>query len=126
MNRDKAIIAVIDDEESIRKALERLLRSAGVVAHTFRSGADFFRSLEDEKPACFVLDLCMMPMNGFAVLDRLAQLNIKLPVIVITSDDKEETYERAINKGITAFLRKPIDDQVLLDAINDVVCPGAC
>ncbi|HEY8158778.1 MAG TPA: response regulator [Methylobacter sp.] len=86
----------------------------------------FFRSLEDEKPACLVLDLCMMPMNGFAVLDRLAQLNIKLPVIVITSDDKEETYERAINKGITAFLRKPIDDQVLLDAINDAVCRSAC
>lgn len=126
MNRDQAIIAVIDDEESIRKALERLLRSAGFTAHAFRSGADFFHSLENEKPACLVLDLCMMPMNGFAVLDRLTQLNIRLPVIVMTGDDKEETYVRAINKGITAFLRKPIDDQVLLHAINNVVCRGAC
>jgi FixJ family two-component response regulator len=118
MNSNKTIIAVIDDEESICKGLERLLRSAGFTARSFRSGVDFFRSLEGDRPACLVLDICMMPMSGLAVLDRLAQLNIKLPVIVITGDDREETYEQAIDKGISAFLRKPVDGQVLLDAIG--------
>jgi FixJ family two-component response regulator len=54
-------------------------------------------------------------------LDRLAQLRLKLPVIVITGEDKEEIYERAMNKGISAFFRKPVDGQLLLDAIDDAV-----
>lgn len=125
MKKGKPIIAVIDDEAAICKALERLLRSAGFTAHTFRSGADFFRALGSERPACLVLDICMMPMNGLAVLDQLAQLNVPLPVIVMTSDDSEETYERGIQRGICAFLRKPLDDQVLLEAIADAVWRGA-
>jgi FixJ family two-component response regulator len=117
MKSDKPVIAVVDDEESICRGLERLLRSEGFIAQTFRSGAEFFRSLEGGRPACLVLDIRMMPMSGFAVLDLLVQSNIKLPVIVMTGDDSEETYERAITKGIAAFLRKPVDGQVLLDAI---------
>lgn len=125
MNSDKTVIAVVDDEESICKGLERLLRSAGFTARTFLGGVDFLRSLESDRPNCIVLDLCMMPMNGFAVLDRLAQLNIKLPVIVMTGDESEESFERAIEKGIAAFLRKPVDDQELLDAIDEALARGA-
>jgi FixJ family two-component response regulator len=124
MNSDKTVIAVVDDEESICKGLERFLRSAGFTAKTFHSGVDFLRSLENERPACLVLDLNMMPMNGFSVLDRLAQSGRNLPVIVITGDDSEETYARAMNKGIAAFLRKPVDGQVLLDAIDDAIGRG--
>lgn len=67
MNTDKAVLAIIDDEDSVCKALERLLRSAGFTAKTFLNGADFLRFLETGQPDCMVLDLCMMPMNGFAV-----------------------------------------------------------
>jgi FixJ family two-component response regulator len=118
MNRNQAIIAVIDDEEAVCKALERLLRSAGFTARTFRSSTDFFRALGGERPACLLLDLHMMPMNGFAVLERLTQLNIQLPVIVMTSDESEETYARAIQQRVFACLIKPIDDRVLLEAIH--------
>ncbi len=121
MNTDKVEIAVIDDEESVCKGLERLLRSAGFTAKTFLNGADFLRSLKTGRPDCVVLDLSMMPMNGFAVLDRLALLPVKLPVIVITGDDREETYERAMENGIVAYLRKPVDGQVLLDIIANAV-----
>lgn len=124
MNSGKTVIAVVDDEESICKGLERLLRSAGLTAYTFLSGVDFLRFLEKERPDCVVLDLNMMPMNGFTVLDRLALSDWKLPVIVITGDDSEETYEHVINKGIAAFLRKPVDGQILLDAINKAVGRG--
>ncbi|WP_024297530.1 response regulator transcription factor [Methylomicrobium lacus] len=121
MNTDKAVIAVIDDEESVCKGLERLLRSAGLTAKTFLSGADFLRFLETGRPDCVVLDLNMMPMNGFAVLEQLALNRTKLPVIVITGNDSEEAYELAMNNGIVAYLRKPVDGQVLLDAIDDAV-----
>jgi len=124
MNTEKAVIAVIDDEESVCKGLERLLRSAGLTAKTFLTGADFLRFLETGRPDCVVLDLNMMPMNGFTVLRRLALKRSKLPVIVITGDDREETYEHAMNQDIAAFLRKPVDGQVLLDAIAEVVGHG--
>ena len=68
-----------------------------------------------------MLDLNMLPMNGFDVLERMAVLSLKLPVIIITGDDDEEKYEHAINQGIAAYLRKPIDGQVLLDAIDVAV-----
>jgi FixJ family two-component response regulator len=117
MNTEKAVIAVIDDEVSVCKGLERLLRSAELTAETFLNGADFLRFLETSRPDCVVLDLSMMPMNGFAVLDRLALLSLKLPIIILTGNDSEEAFERAINYDIAAYLRKPVDGQVLLDAI---------
>jgi FixJ family two-component response regulator len=118
MNSNKTVVAVVDDEEAICKSLDRLLRSYGFVAKTFLNGTDFLRSLEKERPDCLVLDVNMMPMNGFSVLDRLARLRLKLPVIVITGNDSEEIYERAMQKGIAAFLYKPIDDRILLEAIT--------
>lgn len=117
MNTDKAVIAVIDDEASVCKGLERLLRSAGLTAKTFLTGADFLRFLKTARPDCVVLDINMMPMNGFAVLEHLALLHSTLPVIIITGDDSEETYALAINQTIAAILCKPVDAQVLLDAI---------
>lgn len=121
MISDKTVIAIVDDEESICKGLERLLRSAGLTAKAFLTGADFLRFIQNSRPDCLVLDLNMMPMNGYSVLDRLALLGLKLPVIIITGDDSEEAYERAMNKGIAAFLRKPVDGQVLLDAIERAI-----
>ncbi|MGZ8145084.1 MAG: response regulator transcription factor [Methylosarcina sp.] len=122
MSRGKTVIAIVDDEESICKGLERLLRSAGLTTKIFLSGTDFLRSLENGQPDCLVLDLNMMPMNGFTVLDRLEQTNRNLPVIVMTGDDSEEIYQGAMNRKIAAFLRKPIEDEVLLDAIDKAIC----
>jgi FixJ family two-component response regulator len=124
MNTDKAVIAVIDDERAICKGLERLLRSAGLTAKTFLTGADFLKYLEGDRPNCVVLDLSMMPMNGFAVLDYLVSMNMSLPVIIMTGDDSEETYEQVMNYRIAAFFRKPVDGQLLLDAIDTVVSHG--
>ena len=124
MNIYKTVIAVVDDEECVCKGLERLLRSAGHAAVTFLNGADFLRFLEICWPDCLVLDLNMLPMNGFDVLERMAVLSLKLPVIIITGDDDEEKYEHAIHQGIAAYLHKPVDGKVLLDAIDDAVGQG--
>jgi FixJ family two-component response regulator len=80
--------------------------------------------MENERPDCLVLDLNMMPVNGFSVMERLAESGWKLPVIVMTGDDHDEIYARALSKGIIAFLRKPIEGQVLLDAIEGAIAPG--
>ena len=118
MNKPRPLIAVVDDEESIRKAITRLLRSAGLEVTAFSSGVDFLESLATQRPDCVLLDLHMPVMNGFEIQARLAGLASPLPVIIMTGHDSEETRARALAGQPTAYLRKPVNDQTLLDAIE--------
>jgi FixJ family two-component response regulator len=112
------LIAVVDDEEPVRKALMRLMRSAGLNAETFGSGAEFLKSLDTRLPDCVVLDLHMPRMDGFKVQAHLARKRAALPVIIITGHDLPRARERALEGGASAFLRKPVLDRILLDAIS--------
>jgi FixJ family two-component response regulator len=111
-------IAVVDDKEPVRKALMRLMRSAGLSVETFGSGAEFLQSLETRLPSCVVLDLHMPDMNGFNVQAHLARKYPALPVIIVTGHDFPTTRERAMANGASAFLRKPVHERTLLDAIS--------
>jgi FixJ family two-component response regulator len=115
------LIAIVDDEEAVRKALMRLMRSAGLEAAMYSSGAEFLESLGTRRPDCVVLDLHMPGMSGFEVQARLAEDSEKLPVIIITAHDSPEARERALAAHARAYLRKPLDDQALLDAIAAAV-----
>jgi FixJ family two-component response regulator len=115
-------IAVVDDDESVCKALKRLLNSAGYHASTFTRGAEFLRSVETRRPDCVVLDVHMPGMTGLEVLARLRQNNPELPVIIITAYDDRETHQKSLQAG-ALFLRKPFNDQALLDAIHDALGP---
>ena len=117
MTRTKSLIAIVDDEEPIRKALRRLLRSAGMDVKSFPSGVEFLESLTTEWPDCVVLDLHMPVMNGFEVQTRLADLRVSVPVVIITGHDSDETRALALAGFPVAYLRKPVNDQLLLDAI---------
>lgn len=117
MSLEDPLIAVVDDEESIRRALTRLLRSAGLAVESFPSGIEFFESLEERCPDCLVLDLHMPRMDGFAVQTRLAETGARIPVIVITAHDSPEAQGRAVAGRPVAWFRKPVDGQALLDAI---------
>ena len=117
MSKSRPLIAVVDDEEPVRIALRRLLRSAEFDVETFPSGAEFLDSLKSHQPDCVVLDLHMPRVNGFAVQDQLAEVGSRLPIIVITGHDSAETRERVLAGEVSAYLRKPVDDQMLLDAI---------
>lgn len=112
------MIAVVDDEEPIRKALSRLIRSAGMDVETFPSGAELLESFSARRPHCIVLDLHMPVVNGFEVQTWMAESGMKVPVIVITGHDSDETRSRALDGMPVAYLRKPVDDQALLDAIE--------
>jgi FixJ family two-component response regulator len=119
-------IVVIDDEPAVCKALERLLRSAGMDVVTFVSGAAFLASLVGgRKPDCVVLDLHMPGLNGFDVQSRLAtDPAMRIPLVIITAHDSPEAQERAMAGGASAYLRKPVDRQPLLDAIRNAIGPG--
>jgi FixJ family two-component response regulator len=115
------VIAIVDDEESIRKALRRLMRSVGLTVQTFDSGANFLNSIDGHVPDCVVLDLHMPQMNGLAVQAQLAKVHAAVPVIIITGHDSPEDHERAMEHGASGFLRKPVDERVLLEAISTAV-----
>ncbi len=111
-------VAVVDDEEPIRRALLRLLRSAGIRARAFVSGADFLASLNASQPYCVVLDLNMPEMSGFDVLLSLKQSSAQIGVVVITGHHSADIQARAMLAKPLAYLRKPMNDQALIDAIG--------
>jgi len=108
-------IAVVDDDEAVRKALARLLRIAGFQVCVYASGAEFIRAGVPLRPDCVLLDLHMPALNGFEVQQALAQSGTSIPVVMITGEDSDESRERALRQGALAFLPKPVDEVLLLD-----------
>lgn len=117
-DRGRILIAVVDDEPSVRSSLARLLRSAEYEAATYPSGEEFLDSLKTGFPDCLILDLRMPGLDGFDVLARLARVGRRVPVIVLTSFPSPEVRRRALREGVTAFLEKPVDRSTLIDVID--------
>ena len=107
----------------MRKALQRLFRSAGFAVETYASGAEFLESMRSHEPACVVLDLHMPDFNGYEVQHELMGAGKHVPVVVITGQDTPEAQARAVARGAKAYLRKPIDDLMLLAAVNAGIAP---
>ena len=113
------IMYVVDDDESVRKALKRLIISAGMRAEVFASMAEFIQSDFQDKPGCLVTDIQMLGGTGFALKSYLDDLGNTMPVIFITAHDNKETREKALMAGAAAYLPKPFDDLVFLNAIKE-------
>jgi FixJ family two-component response regulator len=118
MKTASLLVAVVDDEESIRKALVRLLRSANYLAEAFASPTSFLESLSERVPYCVVLDLQMPIMTGFELQERLNEMPERPRVIVITAHDEPGIRERCKALGAERCLIKPIDGDLLLDSIR--------
>jgi len=121
MEQTAAIVAVVDDEFPIRKALTRLLRSAQYEVETYASGPEFLKSLATRRPACLVLDIRMQGMTGFDVQTWLRDQRIDLPVVFITALDDRDDLAHAMEGGATALLRKPFGDEQLLAAVEAAI-----
>jgi FixJ family two-component response regulator len=117
----RQVIAVVDDEEAIRKALSRLMGTAGYDVETFESGASFLACVERHAPDCLVLDLHMPGVSGFEVQERLARTAPGVPVVVITGHDIPEAGERVLAAGAAAYMRKPVDGDALLDVVAGAI-----
>jgi FixJ family two-component response regulator len=121
MQPDTPLIAVVDDERSVRRALVRLLLIEGYRAEGFGSAPEFLYTLSTREPACLVLDVQMPQMNGLQLQEVLRSLGGGPPVIIITAHDEVETQRRCLALGARYYFRKPIDVDRLLTAIDEVV-----
>ena len=113
---DARVIAIVDDDASVRRSLERLVRSAGYTVETFASASEYLDWLSRGQAACLVLDVHMNGMSGFDLQERLA-----VPIIFITAHDDAVTRDRITKSGAAGHLRKPFDGQAVLDAIGRAV-----
>jgi FixJ family two-component response regulator len=114
-------IFVVDDDASVRRALDRLLRSAGYGVRTFASAGDVMAAMRSDRPACLVVDVRMPECTGLELADTLRREPDPPAVIFITGHGDVAMAERAMERGALDFLPKPFDDSVLLDAIAQAV-----
>lgn len=124
MRDDVPLVAVVDDEASICRALLRLLRSANYEAVAYSTAPEFLASLNERLPDCVVLDLQMPGMTGFELQEHLQRLDARPPVIVITAHDEPGARKRCLALGASYYLRKPIESGTLIDSIGSVLGSG--
>src|SRR5438552_15033386 len=119
------LVSIVDDDLSVRRALGRLVQSAGYTVVTFASAGEFLESPALAQAACLVLDIALEGMSGFELQERLAADDPSLPIIFITALVDATTRERVRHSGVVAHLQKPFDEYALLDAIRLAVDQGA-
>ena len=112
-----SLVYIVDDDDSVRKGLSRLMRAAGITARAFGSPQEFLDEVRAEPFACILLDITMPGVTGLEVQTRLREKGIDLPVIAVSARDDDETRAKARELGAKFFLCKPVDDRALLDAI---------
>ena len=112
------MIAVVDDEICVCRAMERLFKSAGFDVVTFTGGAAFLQFVETKKVDCAIVDLHMPQLSGIDVQLKLAQSGKRVPVVIVTGQDTTESQRRVMDAGAVAYLRKPADDRSLVEAVE--------
>jgi len=119
MTNDKFIVMIVDDDESVRKAARRLIKSYGFPVETFASADDFLASGRLSETACLVLDVQMPGLNGLELQSRLvAAGGHQVPIIFITAFNDENARAQALKAGALCYLVKPFEEADLLNSIN--------
>jgi FixJ family two-component response regulator len=111
-------VYVVDDDESVRASLKLLIESSGYPVVTFRSAEDLLHSSFRRSAACLILDIHLPGMSGFDLQKQLVKSRTLIPVIFITGRDRPRMEDDAMRLGGIAYLRKPFEEQCLLDAIE--------
>ena len=111
-------VFVVDDDASVRVALGRLIRSAGLEVETFTSAEDLLETWPSESAGCLILDVQLPGLSGLELQSKLAALGSTVPIIFITAHDDPNARSRALNGGAADFLEKPFDDEELIAAIH--------
>jgi FixJ family two-component response regulator len=115
------LVSIVDDDISVRRSTQRLLRSSGLRAKVFASAEDFLESGCVKETACLLLDLSMPGMNGLALQRRLAETGQMMPIVFLSARASEEEESQAMKAGAASFLRKPVSKEALLQAIGAVL-----
>jgi FixJ family two-component response regulator len=119
--QDKKLIAIVDDDESVQRALQDLIEADGLSARTFGSAEDFLESGLQCRAACLITDIRMPGMSGLELQARLKADGCKTPIIFITAHGDAKVRVQAMREGAVEFLMKPFDDQILLDRVRAAV-----
>ena len=122
MNKTSQPIYIVDDDNAYRKSCVRLLMSVGYSVQSFTSAQGFLDSVSAvHETGVLILDLRMPGMNGFALQERLNELESRLKIIFITADAQPGDKEHALRSGAMAFLQKPFQEQILFESINSAL-----
>jgi len=119
--RNVRVIAVVDDDEGFRDALQRFLRTLGFDAEAFASGEEFLRRNRMDSVACLILDLAMPKMNGLGVAEQLVARGLQIPIVFVTAHRDEQLGQRAAAAGALAVLRKPVDHDELVRLVREAL-----
>ena len=111
------VVYIVDDDDLVRAGLSRLMRAGGFKTKSYETPELFLLEVMPESPACILLDMATPGIAGLRVQDQLRARGIRMPLIAVSARDDEETRQRARDLDAQFFLRKPVDDQALLDAI---------
>jgi FixJ family two-component response regulator len=118
MSEPQSIVFVVDDDASVRRAIQRLIESVGLQVESFGSAKEFLQANRSDVPSCLVLDIRLPGKSGLELQRELAEANIRIPIIFITSHGDVPMTVRAMKAGAVEFLTKPFRDQDLLDAVQ--------
>jgi FixJ family two-component response regulator len=121
MTVENAIVFVVDDDPSVRKSLDRLLRSVGLAVETFATAHEFLEQQCLKGPSCLVLDVKMPGISGLELQEKLLSQEHVIPIVFITSHGDIPMTVKAIKKGAVNFLSKPFDEKDLLDAVYEAL-----
>jgi FixJ family two-component response regulator len=118
MTKRRSLIAIVDDEESVCRALRRLFTSAGFATQVFTSGDQFLESVRVDVPDCVILDLHLPGLSGLDVQRRLQRDDVHVPAVVITGIEEPGMRQHVEAAGVSAYLLKPLDSRTLLQAVD--------
>ena len=121
MSQTQPVVAIVDDDVSILRALGRLLYSMGWHSVTFSSAEAFLQTGMQASPDCLVLDVWLPGMTGVELLEHLAATGSTLPAVIITGRDDLQMRMRAMQARAAAYLLKPLDGQDLLQALQEAL-----
>jgi FixJ family two-component response regulator len=119
--QSNAVIAIVDDDASVRKGLERLIRSLGWQAETFASAQEFLDRPRTEAPSCLVLDLQLPGLSGLDLQKRMSEAGLETPIVFLTGHGNIPASVKAMKAGAIEFLTKPVDEQELSKAIQEAI-----
>ena len=112
------LVAIVDDDDLIRGALQGMLKSVGLRSQAFASAEEFLASGQQRETACLIADLRMPGMSGLELQAELNDQQRRIPTIFITAHGDEKMRMRALKAGAVEFLAKPFDDEVLLEGVR--------
>jgi FixJ family two-component response regulator len=116
--RQTKFVAVVDDDDSVRTAMQGLLKSLGLQARVYASGEEFLDSGQHRETACLIADISMPGMSGLDLQARLNAERCPIPTIFITAHGDEEMRLQAMRAGAVEFLPKPFDDELLVESVR--------